>query len=504
MIENQKQEERIRELKELLKESREQFKSIIERSIDGILIVNERGTVQYINPAGCQILGREREEILGENFGFPLLSHSSTEIEIPKKEKRIVAEMRVVNTCWENEKAYLLSLRDITSKKIEERLRREALERAKKIQGSLFPSSLPQFPTIEIGGRYEQAENIGGDFFDICPVKDGVLLLMADVTGHGLDAALITIFLSTFFRREMELGHENTRPLKLLKRLQRDYFNQGFPDDYSLEVFLAYIKEESLEMSYAAAGNIRAFLLDGEKELKKLPYSHGALINNTITHPLFGSHTIRLSPEQTLLIYTDGVDEPFLFQDPNLGQRYLKKSLHNTLGLLPVKEMAERIIGDMIIRLGNQPKDDMAILAIQPKKMMDEVREWSCSRCTEGLNSLIDGIIKELRELPVDHDLVRMALLEAVSNAMLHTPEKMRVQIRASWNQEELIISVMDRGPGFNWRQTLKERIHLLEAEERGRGLTLIEMAAGHFTLNNQGNKIVMSWPLQKQALKIQ
>lgn len=488
--------QRIEELERDLRQSREEFQSIIEHSIDGILIVDERGSVRFINPAACKIMGIAREEILGENFGFPVTSKSCTEMDILHKGEKKVAEMRVVDTYWEKEKAFLLSLRDITLQKKEEQLRRETLERAKKIQSSLFPSSLPSLPRMELAGEYQHAENIGGDFFDICPVKDGVLLLMADVTGHGMDAALITVFLSTFLRKEIELGDERKKPLKLLKRLQRDFFNQGFPDDYSLEVFLAFISIDTLEMSYAAAGNIRAFLLDTDTSLEVLPHSHGALINNTITHPLFGSHTMTLSPEQTLLIYTDGVDEPILFRDPSLGLFYLKQTLQNTLELLPVEEVLERILGDMVIYMGDEPKDDMAILALKPKKEIIHERKWSCPPCTEELHSMTDSIIEELKDLSLDEHMVKMALQEAISNAIVHTPEKKSVHIKAFWNQEELIISVQDHGPGFNWRQTLERKVPLLGSQERGRGLSIIEMATGHFTLNHRGNKIVMSWPL--------
>lgn len=490
----------INDLEREVKQSKEQFQSIIERSIDGVLIVDEMGTVRFINPAACEILGIEREEIVSETFGFPVISKSSTEIDILYKGKKRVAEMRVVDTFWEKEKAFLVSLRDITKEKREDQLRRETLERAKKIQSSLFPSSLPPFPAMELAGEYQQAENLGGDFFDIRPFKDGVLLLMADVTGHGMDAALITIFLSTFLRRELELGDDSKHPLELLKKLQRDFFNQGFPDDYSLEVFLAFISFEPLEIIYAAAGNIRAFLLNKDSMLEKLPYSHGALINNTITHPLFGSYRMALSPKQTLLIYTDGVDEPILFRDPTLGPIYLQKILQNTLELLPVEEVLERILGDMLIQIGDEPKDDMAILALKPKKEITHKREWTCPPITEELYPITDMIINDLKDLPVDHHMVRMALQEAISNAIVHTPAQKSVLVNALWNQKELIISVQDHGPGFNWRQTLEKRYPLLGEQERGRGLTIIEMAADSFTLNHRGNKIVMSWPLNASS----
>ncbi|MBT7790853.1 MAG: PAS domain S-box protein [Calditrichaeota bacterium] len=98
--------------------SEDQFRKIISENADGIIILDEGGVVRFVNPAVCVLFGREREYILGEIFGFPIVMGERTEVEFVGKDKKVsTAEMRVVETMWEGEKAYLASLRDITDRK---------------------------------------------------------------------------------------------------------------------------------------------------------------------------------------------------------------------------------------------------------------------------------------------------------------------------------------------------------------------------------------------------
>ena len=62
---------------------------------------------------------------------------------------------------------------------------------ARKIQASILPRRVPDYGSFDIAGRSEPMEEVGGDFFDYIPVTDKILgLAIADVSGHGLPAAL--------------------------------------------------------------------------------------------------------------------------------------------------------------------------------------------------------------------------------------------------------------------------------------------------------------------------
>jgi signal transduction histidine kinase len=111
------------------------LRSIVERMADGIVIVGLDGTIRFVNPAAEQLFGRPADELIATNFGYPLVTGESAEIEVVRPRGETVSvELRVVDTDWEGNPARLLSLRDVTDRKrAEERaaqLERERLGRA--------------------------------------------------------------------------------------------------------------------------------------------------------------------------------------------------------------------------------------------------------------------------------------------------------------------------------------------------------------------------------------
>ena len=122
---NQELEQRVAERTEALRVSEKSFQAIVAKGADGILIMDQEGQLQYINPAAETLLGRKAEELLGETLGFPLVSGAYIEVDVIRKDgKPGLAEMRAVETIWKDKLAYLASLRDITDRKeSEEKLR---------------------------------------------------------------------------------------------------------------------------------------------------------------------------------------------------------------------------------------------------------------------------------------------------------------------------------------------------------------------------------------------
>ena len=111
-----------------LEVSKASFSSIVEKNADGILILDRNEVVRFVNPAAAALLGRIQEELLGESCGFSIVPGETTELDIVRQGQIIgAADVRVVETNWQGEVAYLASLRDITERKRTE----EALQEAK-------------------------------------------------------------------------------------------------------------------------------------------------------------------------------------------------------------------------------------------------------------------------------------------------------------------------------------------------------------------------------------
>ncbi len=104
---------------------------ILQSSSDGILVVGHDGLIRFSNPAAEQLFQKTSEQLTGSPFGFPISANQTTEIDIMSEPGRATpVEMRVVPIEWDEEPAYLASLRDVTEqRKVEDERRRHEIER---------------------------------------------------------------------------------------------------------------------------------------------------------------------------------------------------------------------------------------------------------------------------------------------------------------------------------------------------------------------------------------
>ena len=108
-----------------------QLQKLIIENPDGIIVVDERGRVQFVNPAALELLGKSSSELVGEALGFPVVNGDYLEVDLPiSKNKILVAQMRVSQIQWQGTNAYVVSLRDITQLKQAEEDKERLLESA--------------------------------------------------------------------------------------------------------------------------------------------------------------------------------------------------------------------------------------------------------------------------------------------------------------------------------------------------------------------------------------
>jgi len=106
------------------------FRTMVEASTDGILVVDRAGVIRFANPAAARMLDRPIERLIGDQFGFPIAGEAVEELEILRQGEAIgFAEMRVVPVSWGTEPALLALLRDVTRRRqAKARLRRSTAE----------------------------------------------------------------------------------------------------------------------------------------------------------------------------------------------------------------------------------------------------------------------------------------------------------------------------------------------------------------------------------------
>ncbi len=106
-----------------LEASRASFLNVVERNMDGMVVVDRRGIVRFANASACCFLERSRDELVGGQLGISIEPGDALELDILRLNgERGLAEMRVEETEWEGQKAFLAILRDITERKRAEEL----------------------------------------------------------------------------------------------------------------------------------------------------------------------------------------------------------------------------------------------------------------------------------------------------------------------------------------------------------------------------------------------
>ncbi|MBE9126513.1 MULTISPECIES: PAS domain S-box protein [unclassified Coleofasciculus] len=122
---------------ELLK-SEAKLNTIINRTSDGILIVDCQGIVRFANPAAAKLFNRTLTNLLDAEFGLPIIIGDTAELRIIRRRGELgVGEMSIVETEWQGESVYLVSLRDITERRRAEEALRESEQRFRQLADTI-------------------------------------------------------------------------------------------------------------------------------------------------------------------------------------------------------------------------------------------------------------------------------------------------------------------------------------------------------------------------------
>ncbi|HEY2065475.1 MAG TPA: ATP-binding protein [Gemmatimonadaceae bacterium] len=126
------------------------LRQIVDRLADGIVVVGADGLIRLANPAAQRLFDRSAKDLVGQEFGYPLATGDATEIEIVRRGRGVVvAELRIVDTAWEEEPATLVSLRDVTDRKhAEDRERQLQRERAARAEAEAANQAKSEFLAV--------------------------------------------------------------------------------------------------------------------------------------------------------------------------------------------------------------------------------------------------------------------------------------------------------------------------------------------------------------------
>jgi serine phosphatase RsbU (regulator of sigma subunit)/anti-sigma regulatory factor (Ser/Thr protein kinase) len=214
-----------------------------------------------------------------------------------------------------------------TEELVRNRLVSRELEIAKTIQRSLLPKTIPTLSGYGLAGFCESAHQVGGDFYDVIKIDDQTLLLViADVMGKGIPAAMFAAILRSLLRAVPEWMNQ---PAALLARVNRLLFEELSGVDMFITAQLVYVDGRNRRITTASAGHCPVLLaVDTDGNIKML--SPEGLPLGILPDTTFSNQTEILPRNSRILLYTDGLTEARNSAGEFFGQERLVKWLKRT------------------------------------------------------------------------------------------------------------------------------------------------------------------------------
>jgi sigma-B regulation protein RsbU (phosphoserine phosphatase) len=231
------------------------------------------------------------------------------------------------------------------------------LDLARRIQRRLLPDGPPHIAGLEIAGGSEPAREVGGDYYDHIPLGDGrVLLVIADVSGKGVPAALL---MSAFRASLMSQDANTSAPADVAERLNSFLYRSVDPGKF-VTAFLGFLDGRTGQFVYANAGHNSPVLLRRDGTVEWL--ATGGLILGILSDSRFETGNVRLEPGDMLALYTDGVTEGADATNEQFGEERLVAALQKSAGQ-PCAEIARSLMREVRAFEGAQgPADDLTVL----------------------------------------------------------------------------------------------------------------------------------------------
>jgi serine phosphatase RsbU (regulator of sigma subunit) len=240
-------------------------------------------------------------------------------------------------------------LRRLMEEEVKHQRMEEEMAIGRRIQRSLLPASCPQIPGWEFAAYYRAARQVGGDLYDFISLPESPHLLhlvIADVTGKGVPAALFMAFGRTVIRTEVRNG---CLPAETLRRTNRSIL-QDIRTPLFLSAFYATLETGNGRLTFANAGHNQPYLRrrDGVVE----PLVSKGLLLGVFPEAIIEEETAMLEPGDCLLLYTDGITEARnaagdLFEEERLEAVIAEQDGESADGLLQaIVAAVEEFVGD--------------------------------------------------------------------------------------------------------------------------------------------------------------
>lgn len=366
---------------------------------------------------------------------------------------------------------YISNLSQITAEK--ERIGAE-LDVANQIQASMLPSIFPPFPErseFDIFASMIPAKEVGGDFYDFFLVdEDHLALVMADVSGKGVPAALFMVIAKTLIKNCAQTG---ASPKVILETVNNQLCENNEAEMF-VTVWLGIYEISTGKLIASNAGHEYPVIkrADGEFELYK--DKHGFVLAG-MENSKYREYELNLNFGDCMFIYTDGVAEATNGQNQLYGTERMLKALNKNLDFSP-ENLLRAVKADIDSFVGDSPQfDDITMLGLkirnegEPKmhimKFKAEINQ------IKEATDFIENILADAECSVKSKMQINIAVDEIFSNIVHYAYEKNdgEVTLKCIIENEKVKLKFLDTGKPYNPFEK-EDPDTSLSAEERSIG----------------------------------
>lgn len=308
---------------------------VVEQTADSIVITNHEGTIEYVNPAFEATTGYSREEVLGKTPRL-LKSDLQDQAFYNKLWNQILLGEDFRGTLVNRKKSgelywadqtispikdssgtichFVSVLKDITTllKQQEQELQ---LKMARDVQQRLYHGATMCISDFEIASAIYPAEETCGDYLDCFSMPDGRTCIgIGDVSGHGMDSALVMALTRAYVRSFAQVEGDVAAILQRVNQM----LLADVEDTRFVTLLLVCLDAANGSMSYASAGHVSGFLMNGTGEIDHVLESSGPPLG-LFPAAIFVTSVVPLTSQHLVILMTDGTTEMMASEDEQFG-----------------------------------------------------------------------------------------------------------------------------------------------------------------------------------------
>jgi sigma-B regulation protein RsbU (phosphoserine phosphatase) len=234
----------------------------------------------------------------------------------------------------------------------------EEMRVAKNIQENLLPKEVPVTESYQFSGKSIPAKEVGGDYYDFIPMKDGrVAFCLGDISGKGIPASLLMANLQASLRGQAFVGSECKNSVAFANNI---LYHNTDPTRYAT-LFYSILNKDEHKMTYCNAGHNSPYLYSAGKDPLRL--TEGGIVVGMIPDYRFEEKSVDFNPDDVFVLYSDGVTEAMNFNEEEFGEERLENSIRNNLHL-NTEEIIRAIFKDVESFTKGAPQSDDITMVI--------------------------------------------------------------------------------------------------------------------------------------------